>query len=246
MCIIITNIRNKVNIHKEQIVIVLAVILFLFGTILLICGFFNNRDLFTAAMTSITGATLAYFVYCNIAENNQKASRFYLKKYIEAANMILRRLKSDQPTRRVSWVTAADISDKLDSFEKMISEKSDKDYLEIFRRNYAHDIHEFLYMKKAIYFYGVSEANDLDDAFSKCNFRKAALSVAGEKDKPHSSPTFIEEKHIISVLKPILVLDEAYGNKIINNNNFDSDLVLLDMKYSSIATYVTHLRKKLG
>ncbi len=59
----------------------------------------------TIALATAFGALYKYLQ--NGKENN---SKFYLEKYIEASNYILKFLESDKPTRRMAWVSAARIN----------------------------------------------------------------------------------------------------------------------------------------
>src|SRR5262249_52495966 len=135
-------------------------------------GFFIEKDLFTCAAVVLAAAAIAY-------QNNQQKlkivqdnSKFYLEKYIDAAQMILERLDFDSPTRRLAWYSAGSIAEKIKIFNGKITEQPDKDFLEIYRINFYHLIFELIKDKPVQYFYGVDKAKSFDEAFDGCGYGK--------------------------------------------------------------------------
>ena len=189
---------------------------------------------------AIGTAALVYITYRNWRKDKKKEeSKFYLEKYILVAEMILERLQSDKPTRRVAWVTAADLANKLEIFERKVTMPADLYFLEVYKRNYAHLIYDFLCHKMAVYFYGVDEAIDLDDAASKCRPYDGKV-VAGPVPKLVSLD--IDEGDIKSILRLFSRISQASEYPLFNKNGEVSMIVLM-VNFGELFLYLDHREK---
>lgn len=66
----------------------------------------------------------------------------------------------------IFWLAAITFL-SLSNFEDKVIEKADQAYLKVFKRDYAHRIHDFLYGKIPEYFYGADDEIGLDEALKK-------------------------------------------------------------------------------
>jgi hypothetical protein len=177
-------------------------------------SFFINKDMFTFAGVMIAAAGLFYNADVNKKENSKKESKFYLEKYIEISGMILDCLKSDKPTRRMAWITAANFADQLEKFQKRVTNQSDLDFLYIRQRNYVHLVLDFLSNKPAYYFYGSDDAKTLEEAAENCreNYGKAVHGLV-----PGIKTFDVDELQIKSILQSLnLVWKEEVGYSMFN------------------------------
>jgi hypothetical protein len=212
------------------------------ATIMFICGLYNN-SLFTGASVLLVADAMLYGIHRNILSDRQKNSQFYLTKYLEGLGMVLDRLKSDSPERRMAWVTAASIASDLKCIEEKITETPDKDFLEIYQRNFAHLLVEFIQNKPASYFYGIDDPQGLTEDESLDNAAERVMENHGVvtsgpllKLKSH----YIDEKQIAMVLK---LADSIWikkgGQACTAGNNLILDACILN--YPNIYRYITHL-----
>ncbi len=192
---------------------------------------------FTLAFVLITIATLTYQAHRNTLEDSKKNSKFYLKNYKQASEMILNRLNSDTPTRRISWVTASRMAHMLTKLEDKITEKADKEMLEIHQRNLAHDINAFFFDKPALYYTGRDQAQSWDDAFQRAEI----IALPGLIPKIPQLP-YIPKETIMSILditNPIWEKESGY--KYTNQEEFKS---IVKFNYPNVAEYFLELEKR--
>lgn len=190
----------------------------------------------TLALVLVTLSTLTYQAHRSRIEDAQKNSKFYLKNYKQTSEMILNRLNSDTPTRRISWVTASKMAHMLIKLEDKITEKADKEMLETHQRNLAHDINEFFLDKPAIYFAGRDQAKPWDDAFP--------TEIIGSSGSIPKCPQllYIPEETIRSILditNPIW--EKEVGYKYCNKEEFES---VMKLTYPCVFEYLSELKKR--
>jgi len=214
---------------------------FLIGlsAVITIIGFFIEKDLFTCAAVVLAAAAIAY-------QNNQQKlkivqdnSKFYLEKYIDAAQMILERLDFDSPTRRLAWYSAGSIAEKIKIFNGKITEQPDKDFLEIYRINFYHLIFELIKDKPVQYFYGVDKAKSFDEAFDGCGYGKFSCDYGLRPHFPEL--TFIDKesiKRIIDIFNGIW--KEVPEWTYISNIEF---MNFLKFPFPNIWDYLNHFEK---
>lgn len=154
---------------------ILAFLALIWAIYLFVHGFKSTKlDLFTAASVIVAVATVLFGLGQSRLEKERANSKYYLERYMEGTRMVLDRLKDDEPTRRMSWVTAASIANDLSKIEYNITEIPDKEFLAIYQRDWAHTFLKFIHGKEAVYFYGVldctgdSEQGKLNFAARKC------------------------------------------------------------------------------
>lgn len=122
---------------------------------------FKNMDIFTGSAALIAAVGILYQGHQTKIAKTEKNSKFYLEKYITACDLVLKRTKQGTPTRRIAWVAAASIAKKAQLIEAKITEQSDKDYLEIYQRDFFHRITHFIHIKSPIYYYDVDNGHEL-------------------------------------------------------------------------------------
>jgi len=117
LCYITCNFVNRViNKIKEYFLSFAMLISVIFCATAFFFAFqpkYKDRDLFTCAAVLISAIAIFYQADRNKKEDNKENSKFYLENYKQTADMILIRLNSDTPTRRISWITASEIAHKF-------------------------------------------------------------------------------------------------------------------------------------
>ena len=229
---------------------ILAFLVLIWAIYLFVHGFkFTKLDLFTAASVMVAIAAVLFGFGQFRLEKRRSNSKYYLERYIEGTRMVLDRLKDDEPTRRISWVTAASIANDLNKIEDKITEIPDKKFLAIYQRDWTHIFLKFVQGKEAVYFYGVldckgdSERAKLNFAARKC---RKGNGIAVHGLIPQIFCFDIEEDDIAKILKLIdpVFLKEA---KV---SIFDSDwkisLNVLSFNYlvfKPLHDYLLHKRE---
>ncbi len=193
----------------------------------------------TLMLVLIALATLTYQAYRNNVDDNQKNSKFYLKNYKQTSEIILKHLRSDTPTRRTSWISAASIADKLISLENKITCDADREILEIHQRNFAHDIHEFFFNKSAMYFTGKDQAQSWGEAFKKPEIIASQGLISNIPLISYINKKTI--KSILNITNPIW--DKESGYKYSNEEQFKN---VVNFNYPELGKYLEELdRRKL-
>lgn len=218
---------------------IVTVILGVCGLVMIFQGLFypiKSLDSFTAGAAFFAAAAIAYQAHRNNVSDIQTTSRCYLEKYKETSEIIVNYLKSDKPTRRVCWVTAAKVTEMLIGLERKISSPADKDLIKIYQRVLAHDLYEFISTKPAMYFTGREDASSLDEALKK----PPIVAMAGLIPRPHDIDHVYKSsiKTILDLMN-LLWEDEA-GYKYSNEEEFNN---VIRSQYAHIAEYFAELKK---
>lgn len=206
----------------------------------LLAGFWSH-DFFTCASALIAAAAISYQSHQISLSKKRDEPKFYLEKYMQASDMVLRRLRAGSPTKRAAWISAASIADKMNLLKAKVTEQADKEFLEIYQRDFVHLLHEFILDKSAKYFYGVSsEARDLNDAFDKSGFGKFSVSSGPMPNIPKM--TWVEESSIRRVLELSKEAWREEGNYIWNGD--EEFLSVIKINYPELFVYLNHLKNK--
>lgn len=198
---------------------------------------FKIKELFTCASILIAAAALTYQAHRNQIEQKQKRSKFYLDKYIEATEMILERLTSDIPTRRIAWVSAASMADKLHRVERKITESGDREYLDIYQRNYCHLILTIFIDKPAIYFTGNDEALSVEEALKPPTDR-TSNGLASHLSLPSNIPRDTI-KSILSLTN--IIWEKEVGYRYRNDLEFER---VVQFNYPELSDYLSKLKSR--
>ncbi|MFA6302171.1 MAG: hypothetical protein WC627_03450 [Legionella sp.] len=192
----------------------------------------------TLALVLIALATLTYQAYRNTLEDSKKSSNFYLESYKQTSEMILKRLKSDTPTRRVSWISAAAMADKLIVLEKKIIENIDQDILDVYQRDLAHQIYEIFSDKPAVYYCGIDYADS-------CEFALKNLSIKTKNSAGLSSVQqllYIDKESIKSILNTTNhVWEKEVGYRYKNDTEF---MNVIKHNFPNLFAYLSALEKR--
>ena len=159
---------------------------------------------------------------------------------MQACDMVLKRLKADSPTRRIAWISAASIADKTNMIKTKITEQSDEEFLEIYQRNFAHIINQFILEKPPKYFYGIDNAKNLDDAFVHCGFDQTN-KVVGRLVPDIPRLSYVDENSIESIMALSKGTWEAEVKYTYNNDKEFLSVVMFN--YPKLYDYLIHLRK---
>jgi len=229
---------------RTNLLLVSFIISIFFIFLFLIVGFFTKKDLFTAATVLIATAALLYNIYINKNEKEKEASKFYLEKYIESSEIIRNILESDKSKRRVVWVSAAKIADKMHKLRNKITASADLDFLDVHLRWYMHSILDFLSNKSAFYFYGVDDAQDLDDAAKRCRINDGRVTSGWT---PQLDILNINESQIKSILKLIdsVILEEAGYSFFDKDGNLSENVLQINnTSFPGLFRYIADLRSR--
>lgn len=202
---------------------------------------FKDADFFTFSAVLVAAITVLYQSYKSTQEKSIDDSKFYLDKYIQGCELVLNRLNADTPSRRIAWVSAASIAKKVKNLEKKIIEQPDIDFLEIYQRNFAHLIIEFIKQKQAKYYYGSDDSRDMDEAYQESynnQFNTSAGLVPRIK-----GPSYIDEQiilEVISIIEPIWMKESDIKWK-----NKDEFLNVIKFNLPEVYDYIVHLRNSI-
>jgi len=192
----------------------------------------------TLVLVLIALATLTYQAYRNTIEDGKKSSNFYLDGYKKTSELILKRIKSDTPTRRVSWISAAAMASKLISLEKKITNSVDQDILDVYQRDLAHQIYEIFIDKPAVYFCGVDYADS-------CEFALKNLSIKTPKSSGLSSMPqllYIDKETIKSILDITNhIWEKEVGYRYKNDTEF---MNVIKHNFPNLFAYLSALEKR--
>lgn len=202
-------------------------------------GWVPLEGICTLALVLIALATLTYQAYRNSLEDSKKSSNFYLESYKQTSEMILKRLKSDTPTRRVSWISAAAMADKLIVLEKKIVESIEQDILDVYQRDLAHQIYEIFSDKPAVYYCGVDYADSCEVALKKLSIKT--------KNHPGLSSVqqllYIDKETIKSILNTTNhVWEKEVGYRYKNDTEF---MNVIKHNFPNLFTYLSSLEKEI-
>lgn len=230
----------KIKSLLRQIPFILTLLLALGGFVVLVQGVLfpvENFDSFTCSAAFFAASAITYQGYRNTVTDIQSTSRFYLEKYEETSKTVLKYLKSDKPSRRVCWVTAAKITEMLIPLEQKITSLADRELLKIYQRNLAHDLYEFINTKSSMYFTGRETASSFDEALEKPEITTSSGLIP--KFKPLE---YVTESSIKSILDLMNILwgDEA-GYQYTNVNEFNN---VVRVNYPQVAEYLLELHKR--
>lgn len=220
------------------------------GLIFLVFGVFDSstiKDFFTASGSSFAASALMYAAWSCQNDSREKASKKYLETYIEIFGIILNRLQSQLSSRRTSWNTASSLTDKILKIENKITNKSDMKVLEIYQRNLAHDVNEFLRSKSQLYFCGIDESSGYKTAreFFNAQAQKDSVVVCNSGLIPKFNVlTYIDFR----VIKSILDLTNSTWEKEVGYKykNDDEFMNVVKMNYSELHIYLDALMTYCG
>ncbi len=109
------------------------------------------------------------------------------------------------------------------------------EYFKVFKRGYAHRIHDFLYGKIPEYFYGVDDEIGLDEASKKSQPNSAIFKTEEEYCRNPYEPLFVTESMLVPILQLAEISDGLEKKRI-------EDLNKLETPFPKIYLYVKHLR----
>ncbi|MBP6917617.1 MAG: hypothetical protein KBB94_01715 [Legionellaceae bacterium] len=201
-------------------------------------GWMPLEGICTLALVLIALATLTYQAYRNTLEDGKKSSNFYLDGYKQTSEMILKRIKSDTPTRRVSWISAAAMAGKLISLEKKITNSVDQDILDVYQRDLAHQIYEIFIDKPAVYFCGVDYAESCEFALN--NLSAKTPKSAGLSSMPQL--LYIDKDTIKSILD---ITNHVWEKEVGYRYNNDTEFMnVVKHNFPNLFTYLSALEKR--
>lgn len=183
---------------------------------------------------------LSFTVYTYHKNNKRQNSQLYLQRFLDSLKIILELLSSDKPTRRAAWISAQKIAERLKILKREITEISDRKFLDIYLRKFAHDLNLY-FTKPWRYFYNVGNVENLEEAYKICGHGKAVLSSGPIPKFPEI--TFIDElsiRSIFDLIKDTWEKESGYGYK--NDEEF---LNVIAFNYSELGAYIKHIRGKL-
>lgn len=224
--------------------LIIACCLGFYGVIALVIGVFwickswsEAEVLFIASGSAFAAAALMYTAYCFQIDSKERSSKFNLENYMKASEMILRRLKSDLPTRRSSWISAASMADKLLILVGKITEESDREFLDIYQRNFAHCINEFILEKPAIYFSGNDKIQSWTEAFQRPEIIATPGLIPNIPLIPYINRNTI--KSILNLTNDIWEKENGY--KYTNEDEFHN---VINFNYPKLGEYLLELKKR--
>lgn len=176
-------------------------------------------------------------VYKFIQSGRRANSKFYLEKYIDASGYILKFLESDNPTRRIAWISAGRIAEKLYVLKDKITEEPDKEFLKIYLRSFTHQLN-FYFLKPWSYFCLVENSVDPEDALEK-SWREQLIV--------HSTPKrwekkFIDELTIKSIFSLTIGTWEDEAGRIYKDEEF---LEIMKGVYPGLGCHIEECRNLL-
>jgi hypothetical protein len=177
-----------------------------------------------------------WILYKDFQDRKENNSKFYLEKYVEASHYILKILKSNNPTRRMAWVSAGSIADKLYILKDKITEKSDKEFFNIYLRSFAHDLN-YYFKQSWPYFCWTEDATDLKDALERSGHGKKGTDVNSVPKLREIK--FIDESSIRSIID---LTKDTWGYQYKNNTEF---LTVMKVNFSELGTFIEQQRKFL-
>jgi hypothetical protein len=229
----------KINTVLKLLPLIATILLSLCGLAAITQGLLwpmQNFDSFTCSAAFFAASAITYQGYRNNISDSQSTSRFYLEKYKETSETIVNYLKSDKPTRRVCWVTAAKITEMLVPLEEKITSLADKELLKIYQRYLAHDLYEFISTKSPMYFTGRENTSSYELALE----RPKVIATPGLIPKPiHLDHVTESSIKTLLDLMNLLWEDEA-GYKYSNEEEFNN---VIRLNYPNVAEYLSELKK---
>lgn len=200
-------------------------------------AFFKDTDFFTLAAVLIAAISILHQSHKIKLDKIIDASKFYLDKYIQACELILKRLEADTPKRRIAWVSAASIAKRIKKIESKIAEQPDKDFLEIYQRNFAHLLTEFIIEKPSAYYYGLDGVEDMNQAYKENSQNQ--LSSTDGLVPDIKGPSYIDKKtilEVLSIIEPIWMAESEPKWK-----NGEEFLKVIKLNLPELYNYLEHL-----